>query len=140
MDKSIVDIVRRKDRVARHYSRLCKNDEVEIVHWLQQRGFSFDMVSGVEDHDIGDQDYFSGCISSNDIDEIAAFFERLYGRWTILSSYQGIEIEIKKPYPNIMHGLSFQYPRTIEDALAQVFSEFEKNFCYPVITTSEEER
>lgn len=130
MDQSAVFIVHLKDKVVRRYSGLCSNDEVDILMWLHQQGFDFGMISGVESHDIGDQDYFHGSKVTKSIDEIAAFVEELYGEWSLNTSYHGIPIRVEKHFPNIYHGFSFTYPRMAEEAMSLFFSEFQEKYCY----------
>ena len=134
---SRVDIIHQEDKVSKIYSRLNSNNEVEILTWLHCLGFAFERISGVECHDIGDQDYFSGGINTNDLDEIAEFVKGLYGEWSLRSVYQGIPISIRKPYPNVNTGLYFCYPGKSEEAVMPIFEEFQNKFCYPDITYSE---
>lgn len=140
MNQSEVSIIHLKDKSVRHYTGLSSNDEVEILMWLHKQGFDFERISGVESHDIGDQDYFHGSEATNSIDEIAAFCRKLYGEWSLQSIYHGISIRVEKRYPNIHHGISFYYPGKAEEAMSLLFSKFQKKFCYHDIRIREESR
>lgn len=140
MDQSAVSIIHLKDKIVRNYSGLCSNDEVDILVWLHQQGFDFEMISGVESHDIGDQDYSHGSKATNDIDKISDFVEKLYGEWSLQSVYHGISIRVEKRYPNIYQGISFYYPGMAEEAMSHLFSEFQKKYCHHDIKIQEESR
>ena len=115
------------------YSTLTSNDEEAIIKWLYQQGIQFEHSWGIECHDIGDTDYFQGSIDTDDVDTMLTFLRKIYGEWNIGATYEGIEIQIKKSYPNIMHGLSFTYPKKKEENFLKLFADFEKSFCYPEI-------
>ena len=115
------------------YSTLACNSEETIIKWLKQQGVLFSHCKGVECHDIGDADYFSGSIDTEDVNTILAFIDKIYGEWHLSVTYKGIDIQINKRHPNIMHGLSFRHTKDCEDVVLRLLSEFEKNFCYPEI-------
>ena len=128
MNQSEVSIIHLKDKSVRHYTGLSSNDEVEILMWLHKQGFDFERISGVESHDIGDQDYFHGSEATNSIDEIAAFCRKLYGEWSLQSLYHGISIRVEKRYPNIHHGISFYYPEKLKKQCRSYLASFKRNF------------
>ena len=116
-----------------NYRTLVCNDEGNIIKWLYQQGGLIYRCWGVECHDMGDIDYFSGSIDTKDINAILEFTDKIYGEWHLSVTYKGIDIQINKPYPNIAHGLSFRYPKDSEDVVLILLGEFEKKFCFPEI-------
>ena len=115
------------------YSTLACNDEEMVIKWLYQQGVLFYGCSGVECHDIGDTDYFSGSINTEDVNAILEFTDKIYGEWHLRATYKGIDIQIDKQFPNIMDYLSFKYPNDCDDIVLRLLGEFEKNFCFPEI-------
>lgn len=115
------------------YSTLVCNDEENIIKWLYQQGVLIYRCWGVECHDIGDIDYFSGSIDTKDINAILEFTDKIYGEWHLSVTYKGIDIQINKQYPSITHGLSFRYSKDCEDVVLLLLGEFEKKFCLPEI-------
>lgn len=129
----IITCWKNKNDKATRYSTLACNDEETIIKWLYQQGIRFYGCWGVECHDIGDTDYFSGSINTEDVDAILKFVDKLYGEWHLCATYKGIDIQIDKQYPNITNGLSFKYQKDCEDVVLRLLGEFEINFCFPEI-------
>ncbi|XCP86382.1 hypothetical protein ABXS75_06175 [Roseburia hominis] len=139
-NQSALTIITYKDRMTRHYHGLSKNNEKEILQFLYKNGIQFGKIHMQESHDIGDTDYYTGHIDGYENLMQSKAFEHLYGEWTIIASYNDVEIVIDKQYPNICHGISFRYQKSEDGRLAPIFKKFEKKFCYKDIRFWREDR
>ena len=125
---------------ARSWQDLASNNEEVIIKWLYQQGVIFKHCWGMECHDIGDTDYFSGSTDVADINTLLAFIDKIFGEWRINATYDGIDITVSKPYPNIMHFFSIKYPGEREATMLNLFERFEQEFCHTEIKEVEKTR
>lgn len=141
MEKSTYAEIRYyEEQVHRDYNKLINGADInEIIDLFFNNGFRFEMISGVESHDIGDQDYFSGHIRTDDPEEIKRFISKLYGEWLIIAFFDDKKVKIENQYISVWDGISFEYPVTIENEIEQVFKKFEEKFCFEKTAINKDE-
>ena len=123
-------IDRSGDKVYRRYKDLACDDDA-FIRWLDARGFSIEHVRGTEFHDIGDSDYFVGCIAPKSAEEVIRFLHQFYGNWDLDARRGEIPVFIANYFPNDAFGATFHYPEAAEDALADAFERFHAECCHP---------
>lgn len=141
MEKSTYAEIRYyEEQVHRDYNKLINGADInEIIDLFFNNGFRFEMISGVESHDIGDQDYCSGHIRTDDPAEIKRFISKLYGEWLIIAFFDDKKVKIENQYISVWNGISFEYPVTIENEIEHVFKKFEEKFCFEKTAINKDE-
>ncbi len=116
-------------REMRRYALLSRNDEEEFLRFLANQGVKSQYMSVVEDHDMYEE---HDSASSNDFMELVdnGTIARIYGTWYLRVSYRGANVEVRKDYPNLHHGIRVGFKLDDAETVAPLLKKIEHRYCY----------